>query len=247
MAGHNKWSKVKHIKAVVDAKKGKIFGKLSKELTLAAKSGGDASMNPRLRSAILLAKSVNMPSDNIERAIKKGTGELAGETMDEALYEGFAPGGVSLMVEVVTDNKNRSYNDIRTCLGKLGGNIGSSGSVSFNFDRVGEIRFPAGAISEDDIMEFAIEAGADDVESDEEEHTVYTAPDKLYAVATFLKEKGYEAISAKLIYKPQNTVNLTDPKVAAQVIRIYEALDDMDDTQNVWSNFEIPDDVAEQL
>jgi YebC/PmpR family DNA-binding regulatory protein len=247
MAGHNKWSKVKHIKAVVDAKKGKVFGKLSKELTLAAKSGGDPGMNPRLRSAILAAKSVNMPSDNIDRAIKKGTGELAGDIMDEALYEGFAPGGVALMVEVVTDNKNRSYNDIRTCMGKLGGNIGSVGSVAFNFERLGEILFNASVVSEDSLMELAIDAGAEDVESGEQAHVVYTVPEKLYAVANFLKDKGLEAASVKLIYKPQNVVTINDVATATQVIRIYEALDDMDDTQNVWGNFEIPDAIAEQL
>jgi YebC/PmpR family DNA-binding regulatory protein len=247
MAGHNKWSKVKHIKAVVDAKKGKAFSKLSKEITLAAKSGGDSTMNPRLRSGILAAKAVNMPADNIERAIKKGTGELASDVMEEALYEGFGPGGVALMIEVVTDNKNRAYNDTRTTFGKTGGNVGSSGSVSFNFERKGELTFPLAAVSEDILMDLAIEAGADDVVSDEDGHTVYTAVEHLYSVTQFLKEKGHEAASVKLIYKPLNLVTIEDVTTAAALIRLYDALDDMDDAQNVWGNFIIPDEIAEQL
>ncbi|MBP7950691.1 MAG: YebC/PmpR family DNA-binding transcriptional regulator [Verrucomicrobiales bacterium] len=247
MAGHNKWSKVKHIKEKVDAKKGKVFSKLSRELTLAAKSGGDPDMNPRLRSAILAAKAVNMPSDNIERAIKKGTGELAGDVLEEALYEGFGPGGVALLVEVVTDNKNRSLGDIRTTLNKNGGSIGSSGSVSFLFERKGEIKLPAAAGSEDAIMELAMDAGADDVASDPDEHTILTAPDKLYAVCSHLKEKGSTPETVRLVYLPQNCIQITDAATAAQVLRVCDALDDLDDTQNVFGNFDIPDEILEQL
>lgn len=247
MAGHNKWSKVKHIKEKVDAKKGKAFSKLSRELTLAAKNGGDPDMNPRLRSAILAAKAVNMPSDNIDRAIKKGTGELAGDVLEEALYEGFAPGGVAVLIEVVTDNKNRSLGDIRTTLNKNGGSIGSSGSVSFLFDRKGEIKLPASAGSEDAIMEMALEAGADDVSFDGDEHTVLTAPDKLYAVSNYLKDHGAPPETAKLVYLPQNFIHITDAGTAAQVLRVCDALDDLDDTQNVYGNFDIPDDILEKL
>jgi YebC/PmpR family DNA-binding regulatory protein len=247
MAGHNKWSKVKHIKERVDAKKGAVFGKLSRELTVAAKSGGDPDMNPRLRSAILAAKSVNMPTDNIERAIKKGTGELAGDVIEEAVYEGFAPGGVAVMVEVATDNKNRTLGEIRTTLNKAGGSLGSSGSVAFLFDRKGEIKVLASAISEDALMEMAIEAGADDVSSDGEEHLVLTAPDQLNAVAHFLKERGLTPASCKLVFVPQTTISLTDSQVAAQVLKVCEALDDLDDTQAVYANFDIPEAVMPKI
>lgn len=247
MAGHNKWSKVKHIKERVDAKKGRVFSKLSRELTIAAKNGGDPDMNPRLRSAIQAAKAVNMPTDNIDRAIKKGTGELAGEVMEEALYEGFGPGGVAFLIEVVTDNKNRSLGDIRTTLNKNGGSIGSSGSVAFLFDRKGEIRVSDASVTEDALMELALDAGADDVASEGEERLVFTAPDKLYAVSLYLKDHGVTPDTAKLLYLPQNAVQLTDPAAASQILRIYDALEDLDDTQNVYGNFDIPDDVLEKM
>ena len=248
MAGHNKWSKVKHIKERVDAKKGKVFSKLSRELTIAAKSGGgDPDANARLRSGILAAKSVNMPSDNIDRAIKKGTGELAGELIEEAVYEGFGPAGVAFMIEVVTDNKNRVINDLRTLFNKNGGSIGSSGSVAFMFDRKGEIKLPAASGSEDAMLEMALEGGADDVHSDDEEHTILTAPDKLYAVVNYLKTHGISPASARLSYLPQNTIVIDDPAIASQTLRIFDLLDDYDDTQNVYTNFDLAEDVMEAL
>lgn len=248
MAGHNKWSKVKHIKERVDAKKGKVFGKMSREITIAAKSGGgDPDANARLRSAILAAKSVNMPADNVDRAIKKGTGELAGDIIEEAVYEGFGPSGVAFMIEVVTDNKNRVINDLRTLFGKNGGSIGSSGSVAFMFDRKGEIKLPASAGTEDDILEMALEGGADDVSSDEDEHTILTAPDQLYQVVSYLKTKHINPASARLSYLPQSQVQLTDLQTAHQAIKLYDLLDEYDDSQNVYTNFDLSDEVVEQM
>ena len=248
MAGHNKWSKVKHIKERVDAKKGKVFSKMSRELTIAAKSGGgDPDGNARLRSAILAAKAVNMPSDNIDRAIKKGTGELAGDVIEEAVYEGFGPGGTAFMVEVVTDNKNRAVNDLRVIFNKNGGNLGSSGSVAFMFDRKGEIKLPASAGTEDAIMEMALEGGADDVQSDEDEHTIITAVDQLYQVVGCLKTHNINPASARLAYLPQNTMLITDPAVATQILKLYDLLDEYDDSQNVYANFDLSDEVMDAL
>ncbi|HWB07439.1 MAG TPA: YebC/PmpR family DNA-binding transcriptional regulator [Verrucomicrobiales bacterium] len=248
MAGHNKWSKVKHIKAAVDAKKGKVFSKIARELTIAAKNGGrDPDMNPRLRTAIGAAKAANMPGDNVDRAIKKGLGELEGSTMEEVTYEGYAPGGVAMLIECVTDNKNRSSSDVRTAFNKGGGSMGSAGAVAHMFQRKGEIKLPASAAGEDTLLEAALDAGADDVQSDEEEHTIYTAPDRLYAVAGGLKERGLNAASLKLVYVPGTVITLTDVNVARQVLRLYDHLDDLDDTQNVSANFELTDEILEQL
>lgn len=248
MAGHNKWSKVKHIKAVVDAKKGKVFSKMAREITIAAKNGGkDADLNPRLRTAVLNARAVNMPNENVERAIKKGVGELEGTVMEEITYEGYAPAGVAMMVETVTDNRNRTSQDLRTAFNKNGGNMGSAGAVAHLFLRRGEVRVPASAGSEDAMMELALEAGADDVSSDEEEHVLSTAPDQLYAVAHFLKDKGIAATSVKLTYQPATTILITDVDTAKQVLKLYDVLDDLDDTQNVHANFELSDEVIAQL
>lgn len=248
MAGHNKWSKVKHIKAVVDAKKGKVFSKIARELTIAAKNGGrDPDLNPRLRSAISAAKAANMPSDNVDRAIKKGLGELEGAILEEVTYEGYAPGGVAMLIDCVTDNKNRASSDVRIAFNKGGGSMGSAGAVAHMFQRKGEIKLPASAGTEDAILEAALESGADDVLSDEEEHTIYTAPDQLYAVAGGLKERRLTAASIRLVYVPSTVITLTDADTARQVLKLYDHLDDLDDTQNVWANFEIADEIVEQL
>ena len=248
MAGHNKWSKVKHIKAAADAKKGKVFSKIARELTIAAKNGGrDPDLNPRLRSAISAAKAANMPGDNVERAIRKGLGELEGAMLEEITYEGYGPGGVAMLVECVTDNKNRSSSDVRSAFNKGGGTMGSAGSVAHQFQRKGEIKLPAVAAGEDAVMEAALEAGADDIVSDTDEHTIYTAPDQLYAVAGAIRERGLSAASVKLVYVPANTITLTDANAARQVLRLYSNLDDLDDTQAVSANFEIADDILEQL
>lgn len=248
MAGHNKWSKVKHIKAVVDAKKGKVFSKMAKELTLAAKHGGGSpDTNARLRSAILNARAVNMPNDNIERAIKKGAGGADGAALEEIVYEGYGQGGVALLIEVVTDNRNRSVNDIRTLMSKNGGTFADAGSVSYLFNRRGEIRLEKGNLTEDSALELALEAGGEDMVDDDEDWVIYTAVDQLFAVGSALQAKGINPKSQNRIYQPSTTVTLTDEATAKSVIKLYDALDDYDDTQNVHANFEIPDEIAEKL
>ncbi len=249
MAGHNKWSKVKHIKARMDARKGKLFSKFAHEIAIAARDGGgDPDMNPRLRTAVDMAKSQSMPKDNIERAIKKGTGELGGEAIQEITYEGYGPGGIALMVEVATDNTNRSAAGIRSIFTKSGGSIATPGSVSYQFDRKGEIRLPAsGEQSEDELMEAALEAGAEDIQSDDEEHVLYTAPEELFAVASALRAAGLEPSSEQLVSVPQNPTVITDLSTARQALRLFDTLDDYDDTLNVFSNFEVSDEVLAQL
>lgn len=248
MAGHNKWSKVKHIKAVVDVKRGKVFSKLAKELTVAAKHGGpNPDLNARLRSAILAARAANVPNDNIERAIKKGSGELGGAAIEEITYEGYGPGGVALMIEVVTDNRNRAANDLRVIFSKNGGSFADAGSVAYQFTRRGEIRLDKGGLDEDKAMELALEAGADDVQDGGEEWIIYTATDQLFNVVGALREKGVNPKSPSLIYQPGTTVTITDVDVGRAVIKLYDVLDDYDDTQNVHANFEIADEIADAL
>lgn len=248
MAGHNKWSKVKHIKAVVDAKRGKVFSKFSKELTLAAKHGGsNPESNARLRTAILNARAQNMPNENIERAIKKGAGELEGSALEEVTYEGYGPGGAAILVEVVTDNRNRSVNDVRMIFSKNGGSIAEAGSVAYLFSRRGEIRLDKAGLTEDQAMELALEAGADDVLDDEDDWILCTAQDKLFAVGAALQAKHIVPKSQRLVYLPSLTVPVSDPAVAKTLVKLYDALDDYDDTQNVHANFEIDDQIAAQL
>lgn len=248
MAGHNKWSKVKHIKARVDAIKGKVFSKCAHEIALAARAGGgDPSMNARLRTAIDNAKAVSMPRENIERAIKKGTGELGGDAIQEITYEGYGPAGIAFLVEMATDNLNRAAQDVRTIFSKNGGAAASPGSVSYQFDRKGEIRIDASAIDEDRIMEAAIEAGADDVQSDADEHVIFTAPNELGTVANTLRDSGLRTISEKHVSVPQNPTVISDVAVARQILKLYEQLDDYADTLNVFTNFEVTDEALEQL
>jgi YebC/PmpR family DNA-binding regulatory protein len=248
MAGHNKWSKIKRGKAITDAKRGNAFSKLAKEITLAAKSGGGSpDMNARLRSAILAARAANVPNDNIDRAIKKGTGEIAGAALEEILYEAYGPSGVAMMIEIVTDNRNRSANDIRVLLSKNNGSFADSGSVAYMFQRRGEIRLDKSVASEDQLMEVALEAGADDIQDEGDDWVVYTATDKLFQVANALRENNLHSRSQKLIYQPQTTVTITDVDTAKSLIRLYDILDDYDDSQNVHANFEIDDAIAEQL
>jgi len=248
MAGHNKWSKVKHIKAVVDAKRGKVFSKFSKELTLAAKHGGsNPDSNARLRTAILNARAQNMPNENIERAIKKGAGELEGSTLEEITYEGYGPGGAAILVEVVTDNRNRSVNDVRMIFSKNGGSIAEAGSVAYLFSRRGEIRLDKAGLTEEQAMELALEAGADDVLDDGDEWIICTAQDKLFAVGAALQAKHVAPKSQRLVYLPSVTVPVSDPAVAKTLVKLYDALDDYDDTQNVHANFEIDDQIVAQL
>lgn len=248
MAGHSKWSKVKHIKGVVDVKRGKIFSKLSREIIVAAKTGGaDPKLNARLRTAIDAARAQNMPNDTIDRAIKKGTGELGGEAPAEITYEGYAPGGVALMVECVTDNKNRTSADLRSVFTRNQGSLGTPGSVAHLFARKGEIRLPSDAAPEDVVLEAALDAGADDVVLEGDEHVVLTAPDRLFAVGDALRARHLPPATQKLTLIPHTTIHVADRATAQQVIRLYEALDDLDDVQSVHANFDIPDEVMEQL
>ena len=246
MSGHSKWSTIKRSKGALDAKRGKIFSKLSHEVAVAAREGGgDPDMNPRLRQAIASAKAQNMPKDKIEYAVKKGSGELGGAAIEDATYEGFAPGGVAMLVEVGTDNKNRSAADIRQIFSKNNGNLGNSGSVAYLFDRRGEIQLPLATATEDELLEIALDSGADDVTTEETHHLIHTSPDQLASVANALRDKGLEVNSQQLIYQPQTPVTIDDASIASQVIRLFEALEDYDDTLNVFSNFDIPDNILE--
>jgi YebC/PmpR family DNA-binding regulatory protein len=246
MSGHSKWSTIKHKKGAADAKRGQVFTRIIKEMTVAARmGGGDAVANPRLRAAVAEAKANNMPKDNVERAIKRGTGELEGVSYEEITYEGYGPGGVALMVEVMTDNSNRTTPEIRHMLEKHGGNMGTPGSVRFQFERKGYFSVDKKAVDEDKLMEIALEAGADDLLSDNPEaFEIYTTPESFEQVRQALEKNKIETLEAKLGQIPRNPVKLDENK-AKQMIRLMESLDDHDDVQNVWSNFEIPDEMME--
>ncbi|MGI6457030.1 MAG: YebC/PmpR family DNA-binding transcriptional regulator [bacterium] len=246
MSGHSKWSTIKHKKAKVDAQRGRIFTKLIKEITVAARmGGGDLSANPRLRTAVDAARGANMPKDNIEKAIKKGTGELPGVTYEETSYEGYGPGGVAVFVEIMTDNKNRTTPEIRHLFSKYGGNLGESGCVSWMFERRGQIIIEDENMTEDQIMEAAIEAGAMDVEYSDGVAEVITTMEDLEAVRSALEEKGFRIESANLTRIPQNTVAL-EGKSAQSMLKLMEVLEDHDDVQNVYANFDIPEEIMEQ-
>jgi len=248
MAGHNKWSKVKHIKARVDAIKGRVFSKCAHEIALAARAGGgDPTANARLRTAIDNAKAVSMPKDNIDRAIKKGTGELGGDAIQEVAYEGYGPAGIAFIVEMATDNLNRSAADIRSIFTKNGGSVATQGSVSYQFERKGEIRVPVTTIGEEQLFETAINAGADDVQSDDDEHIIHTAPNELGTVAKALRSSGLTLTSEKHVSISQSSSVVTDPVVARQILKLYDQLDDYQDTLNVFTNFEVPDNILDQL
>ena len=242
MSGHSKWHTIKHKKGALDAKRGKLFTKLIKELTIAARTGGggDPTTNARLRKAVSDSKAANMPNDTIDKAIKRGTGELEGVSYDEITYEGYGPGGVAVMINTTTDNRNRTVSEIRHLLSKNGGNLGESNSVSWMFNRKGQIVIDAGLKSEDDMMEIALEAGADDVTSDADTHQILTTPEDFHSVLEAIKAKGIEPMSAELAMIPQNTIKLEGAD-AAKMLKLYEALDDHDDVQSVYANFEIDD------
>ena len=246
MAGHSKFKNIMHRKGRADAARSKLFSKLSREITVAAKTGlPDPNMNSRLRLAVANAKAESMPKDVIDRAIKKGAGG-EGESYEEIRYEGFGPGGVGVIVEVMTDNRNRAASNVRSIFSKNGGNLGETGAVSFMFDRVGQIVYPASAGSEEAIMEAAIEAGAEDVESDEETHTVYTAFEQLSEVAAALEKALGEAKSTAITWRPKTLTPISgDP--AATLMKLIDALDDDDDVQNVYTNEDIPADELERL
>ena len=246
MAGHSKWANIQHRKGRQDAARSKLFSKLSKEITVAAKMGDpDPDKNPRLRLAVKEAKAQSVPKDVIERAIKKSQGGDA-ETYEEIRYEGYGPGGVAIIVEAMTDNRNRTASTVRSTFGKHGGNLGETGSVGFMFERKGEITYPADAGDEETVLEAAMEAGAEDVESSEDGHTIYCADTDLNDVSTALEERLGESESTKLIWKPTTTTEL-DFEGAQKLMRLIEVLEDDDDVQRVTANFEISDEVMEQL
>jgi YebC/PmpR family DNA-binding regulatory protein len=246
MSGHSKWATTKHKKAANDSKRGKIFTKIIREISVAARiGGGDPVSNPRLRTVLLKARAANMPADNIARAIKKGTGELEGVSYEEVTYEGFGPGGVALLIDVLTDNRNRTVAEVRHILGKHNGNLGENGSVSYMFDRRGMLAFNRAEVSEDTLMEAALEAGAEDVAEEGETLEVLTSPQEFEAVKTSLEEAGLVPVTAEVTYVPQTRVPL-DEKSGVQMLRLLDALDDNDDVTDVYSNDDIPDAVIEQ-
>ena len=248
MSGHSKWSTIKRKKGAVDAKRGKIFTKLIKEIMVAAKmGGGDPGGNPRLRSAILAAKAVNMPKDNIDRAVKKGSGGLDGVIYEEIRYEGYGPSGVAVLVDCMTDNRNRTVSEVRYAFSKSGGNMGESGCVGFMFDKKGVIIVDKAVITEDKLMELALDAGAEDVVEEDELFKVLTAPAEFNAVSEALEKAGVKMESASIDMIPQTTTEITDEKVARRVINMVELLEDNDDVQNVYANFDIPDELMETL
>ncbi len=247
MSGHSKWHSIKHKKGALDAKRGKLFTKLIKEITIATRSGGsgDPNQNPRLRQAVSDAKASNMPNDTIDRAIKRGTGELEGVTYEEVTYEGYGPGGVAVMVQTTTDNRNRTVSELRHLFSKHGGNLGESGSVAWMFNKKGQIIVDAALKGEDDMMEIALEAGAEDMQSDGVTYQVLTTPEDFHAVLDKIKSAGIVPMSADITMVPQNTIKL-DGNSATHMLKLYEAIDDHDDVQSVSSNFEIDDAVMEK-
>jgi YebC/PmpR family DNA-binding regulatory protein len=249
VSGHSKWSQIKHKKGSTDAKRGRIFTKIVKEISIAARlGGGDPDGNPRLRTAIEKAKEVNMPHDNIKKAIMKGTGELPGVNYEEFVYEGYGPGGVALMIEVMTDNKNRTLPEIRNILGKSGGSLGETGCVSWMFDKKGYLLVSKSEATEDTVMSVALDAGAEDMKNDpaEENFEIITAPEDFSGVKDALEKANLPLASAEVSMLPKNYVVL-DKKAAEQMIRLMDALEDHDDVQNVYANFDIPDEVAEKV
>ena len=247
MSGHSKWSSIKHKKAKTDAQRGKLFGRMIREITIAARRGGGSpDANPRLRAAIQSAKSANMPADNITKAIKKGTGELPGVNYEECTYEGYAPGGVAMMVEVVTDNKNRTVSELKKTFSKAGGHLGAAGCVSWLFHKKGLITVGRGKVIEDELMEIALDAGAEDMRVDGDAYVITSAPEKFEGIREALSEKGIEITYAELTLVPENTVSV-EGKPAEQVLRLAEALEEHEDIQHVYANFDVPDAILEEL
>jgi YebC/PmpR family DNA-binding regulatory protein len=247
MSGHSKWATIRRKKGKLDAQRGRMFTKLIKEITVAARDGGgDAESNPRLRTAIATAKAANMPQDNIKRAIKKGTGELPGTTYEEAHYEGYGPGGVAILVQVLTDNKNRTVAEIRHIFTKNAGNLGEAGCVGWMFDKKGYITVDLDKSSEDELMDWSIDAGATDFSAENGIYEIYSDYADLEAVRSNLEQKGVEMATAEITMTPQSTVKL-ESKQAEQMIRLFEALEDHDDVQKVYANFDIDESILEEL
>jgi YebC/PmpR family DNA-binding regulatory protein len=246
MSGHNKWSSIKHKKGAADAKRGKIFTRIVKEIILAARDGGgDINMNPRLRTAVGTAKQNNMPRENIERAIKRGTGEIEGAAYEEATYEGYGQNGVGIVVDVMTDNKNRTVAELRHAFSKYGGNMGESGAVSWNFEQKGFFMIPAAGIDEEEVMMAALDAGAEDIELVDDYYEVYTAPADFHVVLGKMETAGYPCVEAELTKIPKTTINAD--AVAEKLLNLIEKLEDLDDVLKVYANFEISDEVMEKL
>jgi YebC/PmpR family DNA-binding regulatory protein len=247
MSGHSKWSTIKHKKAITDARRGKLFTKLIRELTSAARAGGgDVDANPRLRTAVSAARSANMPNDTIDRAIKKGTGELPGEIYDEVTYEGYGAGGVAVLVDVLTDKKNRTVAEVRHLFSKYGGNLGENGCVAYMFDRRGFITVDVTQIEEDELMELVLEAGGEDLRVEGDVYEIYTEPDAFDAVRSALEARELTLGVAEITMLPQNTVPV-EGKKAEQVLKLLEALDDHDDVTRAYANFDISEEQMAEL
>ncbi|MBI5746012.1 MAG: YebC/PmpR family DNA-binding transcriptional regulator [Nitrospirae bacterium] len=247
MSGHSKWATTKHKKMAVDAKRGKIFTKIIRELTIAARQGGgDPEGNPRLRTAILKAKEANMPADNIKKAVQRGTGELPGVTYEESVYEGYGPGGAALLIEITTDNKNRTVSEIRNIMSKHGGNMGEAGCVSWMFSKKGYIVVERAKADEENLMNLALEAGAEDIKSDESNYEIITTPHDFEHVKNRVKENGIEMALSEVTMMPQSYIRL-EGKEAEQMLKLMEALEDHDDVHKVYANFDIPDEIMEKV
>lgn len=248
MSGHSKWANIKHKKGKADAKRGKVFTRISKEITIASREGGgDPDGNPRLRLAIQNARAVNMPNDNITRAVKKGTGEIEGVAYEEITYEGYAPNGVAVILETVTDNRKRTISEIRALMTRLGGNLGEANSVAWNFERKGVVVIKTNGKTEDELFEKVIESGADDLEFDDESSRIICPMENFAIVNKFFEDNKFEIIEGKLEYIAKNTVNIDTVGDAQKVMKFIDAFEDHDDVQNVFSNFEISDEIAEKI
>ena len=246
MSGHSKWATIKHKKGALDAKRGKIFTRLIKEISIAAKAGGDPDTNPRLRTAIAAAKAENMPADNIKRAVQRGTGELPGATYEEFQLEGYGPGGVAILLDINTDNRNRTVSEIRHAFGKNGGNMASAGAVAYLFHKKGDIVIAKTAAKEDDLMGIVLEAGADDLKDDGDNWEVITDPSAFEAVVEAVKKSGIQPVSAEVAMVPQNYIKLEGAQ-ASTMVRLLEALEEHDDVQNVHANFDIDQKLLEEV
>ncbi len=241
MSGHSKWATIKHKKAALDSKRGKVFTRIIKEIAIAARSGGDPAGNPRLRTAILAAKAVSMPQENITRAIKRGTGELEGTQIDEIMYEGYGPGGAAVMVEVATDNRNRTVSEIRHAFGKSGGNMGEPGSVGWMFKRKSQILIEEDATTEEQLMDIALEAGADDIKNEGGHWAVLSAPENHVTVLEAIQKANIATLEAGIAMVPENLIRLEGSQ-ARGMLKLYDVLDNHDDVQNVYSNFDISEE-----
>ncbi|HSB16866.1 MAG TPA: YebC/PmpR family DNA-binding transcriptional regulator [Bryobacteraceae bacterium] len=246
MSGHSKWATIKHKKAAADAKRGKVFTRVIKEITIAARGGGDPDANPRLRTAIIAAKAVSMPADNIKRAIMRGTGELEGGQLDEVMFEGYGPGGAAVLVQVVTDNRNRTVSEIRHIFSKQGGNLGEVGSVAWMFERKSQILIDQSKAAEEQLMDLVLDAGADDLRNDGVNWEILSPPDTHDKVLEAIHKAGIPTVEAQIAMVPKNTIKL-EGKNAGGMLRLAEALEEHDDVQNIYSNFDIDEKEMEAL